>query len=202
MNLLTDMWLLATRNLTMTALCIVYWLASIQWPVFMLFLLPMWFHLSGALMRNDLMLRKTYAGKWIWGITAILTLFLLVVAMVKVWADQPTPEAAEVFDYRDVISFLISSIAGFCYIGLSAWAASPNLSYTECHDAWHETAFSKEALKPALLIGLLYAISVEAPNGEWVISVCILASSAWVLRYMLGTPPERKKAFKTAMEGA
>lgn len=206
MTLLTDMWLLATRNLTMTALCIVYGLADMHWPLVGLFFLAAWFHLSGAIITNgDLLLRKTYGGKIVWAVTLGLIAFLLIYAVLKVFVEGSgaANKTPDVFDYRDVLSFLLAATAGVFYIGLSAWSALPDLSYTECHDAFYEILLTQEAGKPALLIGLLYAGVSEVPNCEWMISLCILASCAWVMRYMLGTPPERKaKTVLKAAEGA
>lgn len=203
MNLLTDMWLLATRNITMTALCLVYGFAAMRWPLVSLLFLPAWLHLSSAIISNgDLLLRKTRAGKLVWLITFCLFAALLLYAILRVYVvgTEVTAKEPDVFDYRDVLSFLMSSVAGVFYIGLSAWAVMPELTFTEINDAFNESLYTSDAVKPALLIGLLYAISAEAPNCNWVRSLCILASCAWVMRYMLGTPPERKA--KTVMKTA
>lgn len=206
MNLLTDMWLLATRNITMTALCFVYWLAVIHWPLVGLLFLAAWFHLSSAIISNgDLLLRKTRAGKTIWLFTIGMFAGLLLYAVLKVSIEGPAAAAKEpdVFDYLDVLSFLSASLVGVYYIGISAWSAQPNLTYFECVDAFHGTLHTSEAGKPAIAIGLLYAIGSHVPDADWVLAISILASCAWVMRYMLGTPPERKaKTAYKAAEGA
>lgn len=206
MNLLTDIWLLATRNITMTALCFVYGFAVVHWPLVGLLFLAAWFHLSSAIISNgDLLLRKTRGGKIVWLVTFSFFALLLLYAIVKVYAvgTAVTAKAPDVFDYRDVLSFLLSSVAGVVYIGLSAWAVKPELTYTEISDAFNKALYTSDAVKPALLIGLLYAISADAPGCGWLRSLCILASCAWVMRYMLGTPPERKaKTVYKAAEGA
>lgn len=204
MNLLMDMWLLATRNITMTALCFVYGLCATKWPLTFLVMYPAWFHLSGAIMTNgDLLLKRTRARNMIWATTIVLTLFLLVVTIVKVYSEQAVGKTPDVFDYKDVLSFLFSSFAGVIYIQISVWAALPTMTFQECTDSFREVAYTKEAIKPAAGIGLLYAISITAPNADWLVSLCILASCALVLRFMLGSPPERKAktVLKTA-EGA
>lgn len=206
MQLLTDMWLLATRNVTMTALCVVYGLAEMHWSWVGLLFIPDWFHLSGAIISNgDLLLRKTEAGKSVWLFTLGLIAASVLFVVMKLFMEgfESPVKSPDVFNYVDVLMFLLGSIAGVIYIGLSAWAALPNISYTECWASFIEALFSDGATKPALLIGLLLAVGTEAPDGEWIYGFVILASCAWVMRYMLGTPPERKaKTSLKAAEGA
>lgn len=205
MNLISDMWILLTRNITMAALLIVLGMALVHWSLLPFLVFPLWFHMSGGLITNgDLLLRNTRVGKCIWIYTAVLFSFLIGYALLKVFVlgDSEAAKQPDVFDYRDVLMFLFGAIAGVFYIVLSAWAAAPSLSYTECVNSMIESMHKDGGFKPALLIGLLYPMA-DFDNCEWLYSVSILASSAWVMRYMLGTPPERKTrtSLRTA-EGA
>lgn len=201
MMLLEDMWLLATRRITMFALTMVCGLVMWHWPFTGLMYVALWFHASGGIISGDLLLRKTRGGKSVWLWTIAVYVFVLSIAVVMTLIDSGSNKTPDVFDYRDVLQLAFGIIAGSWLVFLSAWAAAPELSYEEVSSSFFES-WDRESAPPLVGIGVLYSVLTYSSDYSWLIGLVYLAACAWVLRFMLGTPPERKaKSFRTA-EGA
>ena len=201
MMLLEDMWLLATRRITMFALAVVFGLVMWHWPFTGLMYVALWFHASGGIISGDLLLRKTRGGKSVWLWTLAVYGLILAIGIVMVLFDPSSSKTPDVFDYKDVLQLIFGIIAGSYMVFVSAWAAAPELSYEEVASSFFESC-DRESMPPLVGIGALYSVSTSVDGYGWLIGLVYLAACAWVLRFMLGTPPERKaKAFKTA-EGA
>lgn len=202
MNLLVDMWLLATRNPAVTVLCFVYSAYVYNWPMAGFLLLPALVHLGSAYVnKGDFMIRNVSVVRWAWKWTAIIFVVAVVVGVVVAYGRSGAPAEPDVFDWKDALDLLVGFLAGYGFIGIVAWTAVPDWDSEEPFTALVGAITTRRDAKHHMVcIMVLYAASGLVGNA--LLGLYMLAASAWVLRYMVGEPPERKeKAFK-AVEGA
>lgn len=198
--MLNDIWVLATRNITMTMLSIAASLALWCMPVFVIFIMPIWIHVCSGIMTDgkDLQLRVTPPVKtgWLWSLGVFV--FVIIYAVLYYALGEPDTGATSTggFDYWDVVSICLDVVCGYFVLTLVAWTAAPKIDLGVVQDAFiRALAQDRSAKKSSLLTAVLFAASMQF---KILSALAMLASCAWVLRYMLGKPPKRKRKAKSA----
>jgi hypothetical protein len=202
--MLNDIRLLLTRNLTMTALTVCYGLAIWRFNEYGLglFFLPFWVHLSSGLMtEGDLQLRLSNPVIWCWKLTGFVLLFFIITIFTIFWfndSEVPKSSVSSGFNYLSVLMAILSIMSAYMLLILTAWAAAERLSWEDSYSSVINALINDRSSRKSCLFILLLGSGIQVSHLHYLEAVQMVLCCAWVLRYVMKTPPEPKKRLVTA----